>query len=83
MHQTDCRVSANNQGFPKGRNASATRFFLFFFVLFAVAGNAEEVIGTKSNKRQFGLLCLGKGKELVRLRHKGHQNYYQERVTSF
>lgn len=83
MHQTDCRISANNQGFPRGRNASVTALFPFFFVFFAVVGNPEEVKGTKPSKRQFGLLCLGKDKELTRLRHKGHQNYYQERVTSF
>lgn len=39
----------------------------FSFVFFAVVGNPEEVKGTKSNKRQFGLLCLGKYKELMRL----------------
>lgn len=54
-----------------------------FFVFFAVVGNPEKVKGTKSSKRQFGLPCLEKDKELIRLRHKEHQNYYQERVTSF
>lgn len=37
---------------------------------------------SKHSKRQCGLIYLGKDKEIIRLRCRGHQNYYQERGTA-